>query len=164
MSMKVATCLFALGILASGPTSTPAKAATLTTSFGVSVTVQASCLVTASSMTFGTYSGAAVNATSTVSVTCTNSTPYNVGLSAGMATGSIVDTRKMTGPGSATLGYALASNSQGTVNWGQTVGTDTVAGTGNGSTQALTVRGQIPAGQYVAPGSYSDSVTVTVTY
>jgi spore coat protein U-like protein len=45
-----------------------------------------------------------------------------------------------------------------------TIGTDTVPLTGNGAAQVETVYGQIPAGQFVAPGSYSDTITATVTY
>jgi spore coat protein U-like protein len=44
------------------------------------------------------------------------------------------------------------------------VSTDTVAGTGNGAAQAITVYGQAAAGQYVAPGSYADTITATITY
>ena len=73
-------------------------------------------------------------------------------------------TRKMTGPASALLSYALFSDSARTVNWGQTIGTDTVTGTGNGSIQAITVYGQAAAAQYVAPGAYADTITATVTY
>jgi spore coat protein U-like protein len=115
-------------------------------------------------MAFGTYTGALAASTSTVSVTCTNTTPYNVGLSAGTATGATVTTRKMSGPNAALLAYALTSDSAHSVNWGQTVGTDTVAGSGNGSAQALTVYGQVAAGQYVAPGAYADTITATVSY
>jgi spore coat protein U-like protein len=39
-----------------------------------------------------------------------------------------------------------------------------VTGTGNGAIQALTVYGQTPAGQYVSPGSYTDTITATITY
>jgi spore coat protein U-like protein len=120
--------------------------------------------VSATALAFGTYTGVAVPSTSTVSVTCTNTTPYNVGLSAGVSTGATVLARKMTGPGSALLGYALFSDSARLVNWGQTIGTDTVTGTGNGSAQALTVYGQLAASQYVAPGAYTDTITATVTY
>jgi spore coat protein U-like protein len=70
----------------------------------------------------------------------------------------------MTGPASAVLGYALFSDASRTVNWGQTIGTDTVTGTGNGTAQALNVYGQATAGQFVAPGAYSDTITATVTY
>jgi spore coat protein U-like protein len=70
----------------------------------------------------------------------------------------------MTGPASALLSYGLYSNSGYTTNWGQTIGTDTIAGTGNASAQAITVYGQVSSGQYVAPGAYTDTITVTVTY
>jgi spore coat protein U-like protein len=153
-----------LGCLALGLAPTSAIAATATTTFAVTATVQATCLVSATAMAFGNYTAAVANSSSTVSVTCSNTTPYNVGLSAGLATGATVTTRKMTGPGSALLGYSLFSDSARTVNWGQTVGTDTVTGTGNGTAQALTVYGGVPAGQYLAPGSYNDTVTATVTY
>jgi spore coat protein U-like protein len=142
----------------------PAVAATATTTFGVTATVQSTCLVSATALAFGTYTGALATSTSTVSVTCTNTTPYNVGLSAGLATGATVTTRQMTGPASALLNYAMFSNSTRTTNWGQTVGTDTVTGTGNGAAQALTVYGQVTAGQFVAPGAYTDTITATVTY
>lgn len=139
-------------------------ATTATTTFAVSATVQATCLISATPLAFGTYTGAAATSTSTVSLTCTNTTPYNVSLSPGLATGATVTTRQMTGPASAVLSYAMYSDSARSVNWGQTIGTDTVVGTGNGSAQALTVYGAVPAGQYVAPGAYSDTITATITY
>lgn len=164
MSVKFALSTFAPGLLALFLTSGRALAVTPTTSFSVTATVQATCLVSATTLTFGTYTGTSVNGTSTVSVTCTDATPFNVGLNPGLATGATVTNRKLTGPGSALLGYSLFSNSQETVNWGQTVGVDTVAGIGNGSAQTLAVYGHIPAGQCVAPGAYADTITVTVTY
>ncbi|SRR6266568_1301407 len=164
LSLKSTLPAAVVGILALGLTSTSAVAATVTTTFAVTATVQATCLVSATPMGFGTYTGVVANSTSTVSVTCTNTTPYNVGLSAGLATGATVSARSMTGPASALLGYSLFSDSARTVNWGQTVGTDTVTGTGNGSAQALTVYGQVAAGQYLAPGAYADTITATVTY
>src|SRR5437764_1211679 len=129
-SMKSALSAAVLGVLTLGVASTSADAATVTTTFGVSATVQATCLVSATALAFGTYTGVVANSTSSVSVTCTNTTPYTVGLSAGLATGATVTTRKMTGP-------ALRPTLYGVV----TVGTDTVAGTGNGSAQAITVYG-----------------------
>jgi spore coat protein U-like protein len=135
-----------------------------TTTMPVSTTVQANCTVSAAPLTFGTYSGTQLSATSTISTTCTNTTAYNVGLSAGTATGATVTTRKMTGPSSSVLSYKLSSDSGNTINWGNTIGTNTVSRTGTGAVQSLTVYGQVSAGQYVAPGSYSDTITVTLTY
>jgi spore coat protein U-like protein len=132
--------------------------------FTVTATVVAACTISAAALNFGTYSGLLVNATSTLSITCTNTTSYNVGLSAGVAAGATVTNRSMTGPSSALLGYKLFSNSGLTTNWGNTVGTNTVAGTGNGALQPLSVYGQVPAAQYVRPGSYTDTITATITY
>jgi spore coat protein U-like protein len=145
-------------------TVTPFLSTAVTTTFSVTVTVPATCTLSASTMNFGTYSGLLLNVTSTLAITCTNTTTYNVGLNAGLATGATVTTRSMTGPASALLGYNLFSDSGRTTNWGNTVGTDTVAGTGSGTAQSLTVYGQIPAGQFPQPGSYADTITATVTY
>ena len=139
-------------------------AATATTTFQVTATVQATCLISATNLSFGTYSGAVANSTSTITVTCTNTTPYNVGLNAGTAPGATVTTRKMSGPGGALLAYALYQDAAHTINWGNTIGTDTETGTGNGSGQALTVFGQAAAGQFVTPGAYVDTITATITY
>jgi spore coat protein U-like protein len=105
----------------------------------------------------------AINQTSTVQVQCTNTTPFNIGLNAGTATGATVTTRKMTS-GSNTISYSLFSNAGMTTNWGQTIGTDTVSSTGTGAAQSFTVYGQVPAQSTPAPGAYSDTITVTVTY
>ncbi|MEO6982724.1 MAG: spore coat U domain-containing protein [Edaphobacter sp.] len=138
---------------------------TVTSTFSVKATVQAACTLSASTLAFGVYSGSLINSTSSISVTCTNTTTYNVGLSAGNASGATVTNRSMTGPGSALLGYKLFSNSGHTINWGNTVGTDTVAATGTGIVQSLTVYGQIPAAQTSAPvGSYADIIVATITY
>jgi spore coat protein U-like protein len=104
-----------------------------------------------------------VDQTSTVQLTCTNTTPYNIGLNAGTGSGATVATRKLTS-GANTVNYTLYSNSGRTTVWGNTVSTDTVAGTGNGAAQNYTVYGRIPAQTTPAPGNYTDTITVTVTY
>ena len=152
----------ALGCLVLGLATTPAVAATATTTFQVTATIQSTCVVSATAMGFGTYTAVVATSSSTVTVTCTNTTPYTVGLDAGGG-GGTVTTRKMTGPGGALLNYSLYSDSGRTTNWGNTTGS-WVSGTGDGSAQALTVYGQVAAGQYLAPGSYADTITATVTY
>jgi spore coat protein U-like protein len=155
------------GLITSGQFPTPGTytdtLSTATQSFNVSVTVLSGCTITATTLAFGIYTGSLINSTSTVSVTCTNTTPYNVGLNAGTATGATVTTRKMQN-GTHLLAYALYQNSGHSTNWGNTVGTDTEAGTGSGALQALTVYGQLPAGQVVTQGYYTDTITATVTY
>jgi spore coat protein U-like protein len=124
--------------------------------------VQPGCGIGANSLNFGNYTGALLDATTTLQVACTSGTPYNVGLNAG--TVGTITTRQMTGPGGALLGYRLFSNPGYSVNWGNTVGTDTVAGNGNNAVQILTVYGQIPSGQKATAGTYTDTIIATLTY
>lgn len=162
--MKPALTVLVLGFLTFSVALKSALAATASGSFGVSATVPATCLAAASSVRFGTYKAGAANATSNVSMSCTDSTPYNVSLSAGGARGASAASPEMTALGLVWHGFVLASNNRENANPVHEVGTDTVAGTGNGALQAITVRGQIPAGHSVAAGIYPDSITVTVTY
>jgi len=153
-------------ILAAALAASPAFAATATATTAVSATVQSTCLITAGSMAFGTYTGVQADSTATISVTCTNTTPYTIGLNAGLGVTptATVTTRHMTGPAAANLNYGLYSDAGRANNWGLTPGTDTVAGTGNGAAQPLTLYGRVAAAQFVAPGAYTDTVTATVTY
>src|SRR4051812_6590950 len=59
-----------------------------------------------------------------------NTTSYNVGLNAGNGSGATVTNRMMSGSSGATLPYTLYRDAARTSNWGQTSGTDTVAGVG----------------------------------
>jgi spore coat protein U-like protein len=142
-----------------------AGASTAIGSFNVQVMIAATCVVSgATALNFGTQGVLSGNTdqTSTITVTCTNTTPYNIGLDKGL-NGSSVTTRQMI-MGSTPVNYSLFSDSGRTTNWGNTVGTDTVAATGNGSAQAYTVYGRVPAQTSPAPGTYTDTITVTVTY
>lgn len=141
-------------------------AGTATTTFQVTATVTAACSVTATNLSFGSYDPSSAtnnDATSTVTPTCTLLTAYNIGLNAGTGSGATVTTRKMT-KGSDTLNYSLYRDAVRSQNWGDTVGTDTVSGTGTGLGVATIVYGRIPASQNVPTGSYADTITVTVTF
>lgn len=151
-------------LLASFVTTGTAWAATSTSTMAVSATVPAQCSVTASALAFGSYAASATDATASISVTCTNGTTYTVALDAGTGAGATTSARLMSGPSGATLSYNLYRDAARSLTWGNTIGTDVQSGTGNGTAQALTVYGRIPAAQYPIPGTYTDTVTVTVTY
>jgi spore coat protein U-like protein len=122
------------------------------------------CGISASNLNFGNYTGAVNNAQTTISVGCSNGTPYTVGLNQGTTTGgSASNPRLMANTGGATLAYGLYQNSTHTTNWGNSTGS-WVSGTGTGSTQNLTVYGQIAAGLHPSLGSYTDTITATITY
>jgi spore coat protein U-like protein len=123
------------------------------------------CGISATDLNFGNYTGTVLNATTAIQVGCSSGTTYKVGLSAGNGAGASTNDRRMTlSGGSAQLKYGLFSDSGRRTNWGNTAGTDTVSGTGTATTQTLTVYGQVPAKQSVAQGTYTDTITATLTY
>jgi len=146
--------------------STSGVALAQTTTFQVTASVNSACSVTATDLAFGVYdpfSVTDIDGTVTLDVLCTNSTDYDIGLDEGTGSGATVTTRRMSSGGN-TLDYSLYQNTQRTNVWGDTVGVDTVADTGIGTTQNFTVYARLFALQNAAPGSYADTVTVTVTF
>jgi spore coat protein U-like protein len=132
-------------------------------SLSISGSVSPICSVSAGSLGFGNYASAAATlATAAVSVNCSDGGSYAVSLGSGS---NFSTTRRMAGPSGQFLGYELYSDSGRSVLWGDgtTLG-NRVSGTGTGVAQSLTVYGRIPAGQNMMPGSYTDTVVVTVEY
>ena len=149
-----------------------AQAATTTANMTVQLTVTASCTVNAATLDFGSTGLLAtlINQTTTLSVTCANTTPYSVGLDNGA---NFSTTRRMRQGATANyIGYALYTDSARTNAWTSASSSTTCTaanscslGTGNGSAQSITVYGQVPAlGTGPVPGAYTDTVTITVTY
>ena len=164
--LSPARLLAAVAALSVAPLSS-AAAATATTSFQVTATVLAVCNIQATNLAFGSYSATnatPTDATSTINVTCSNNQSYVMSLDPGVSTGATVAARSMTS-GSNLLSYGLYTTAARSTVWGDgTWSTATVGGTGNGALQAYTVDGRVRANQYVAAGSYTDTVTVSITY
>jgi spore coat protein U-like protein len=157
------------GIAIAALAATPAYAATATSSLSSSATVTSNCDVSTTAVAFGSVnviSGANVDATGGLSVTCTSGTAWSASADAGAGTGATMAVRKMAN-GANLLNYALYTDSARSNVWGNAADASTVKinGTGTGSAQASTIYARVPSGQTSLPaGSYSDSVTVTVTY
>jgi spore coat protein U-like protein len=128
-------------------------------------TILANCLVSATNVGFGTsgFLTSTIDATGTITATCTNTTPYTVALNGGLSGATDPTLRKMAlSTNSVTYGlYRDAARSQP---WGSTVGTNTSAGTGTGLTQTFTVYGRVPTQTTPPPGTYSDTIIVTIAY
>ncbi|MDQ7262459.1 spore coat U domain-containing protein [Paracoccus sp. PS-1] len=144
-----------------------AWAQTATDSFDVRITITEECqVISTETLDFGNAGVLTgnVDATASLQVACTSSTPYDIGLGAGEGAGATTTTRQMSSASLDTISYQLFRDSGRTANWGDTVGTDTQAGTGTGAAQSFTIYGRVIPQTTPAPGSYSDNVTVTVTY
>ena len=106
-----------------------------------------------------------------VNATCNYGTPYSIYLGDGnnRITGGF---RRMINSNSEFIPYQLYKDSNYSTVWDATGGVTNVGGaggvskTGSGIAQSTPVYGKIPQGTSIAsrPGSYSDSVVVTVTY
>jgi spore coat protein U-like protein len=147
------------------------NAAVATTSFLVSAVVVSDCLVLATPLVFGSFlpsAGSNLDANASLTVTCAMGSAYNVGLDVGTGSGATINTRRMTRTvgGSQTLDYSIYMDSIRSTVWGNTIGVNTVASTGTGLPQLLTMYGRVPGVQSSpAPiAIYNDTVTVTVTY
>lgn len=136
-----------------------------TATLTVSLTVNAACLVDANDLIFGTVnplSGSPTDGAAALSVTCTNTTPYQVALDAG-ANGTFA-TRAMASGGNL-LDYNLYTENSYTTIWGDgTSSTSTMGATGDGDTDSYTIYANMPASQSLIVGSYSDTVTATISY
>lgn len=131
--------------------------------------------VSGAGVAFGPYdtlSGAAVDTTLNLSVSCTrNGGPQNVTLTVSLGlgrNGTSVSARRMAGGSGDLLSYGLFRDVSRSSPWGFTPGIDTVSQTlsvpNNGSASTtFNVFGRIPALQDVSAGSYGDLVQVTVT-
>lgn len=142
-------------------TQVPTQAASGSANFDVSIQVNATCAISASNMSFGsitTGTTSNTDATSSLTVNCSNGVPYTISLGNG---NNYSGGRRMTN-GTTNINYYLYSDSNRSTQWNSI---STQAGTGSGSDQTLNVYGRIPSGQSVPyVGSYSDTVIATVSY
>jgi len=140
----------------------------------------ADCSITAVSVNFGAYDPIVTSpddSVGTVTVTCryisgnAERVNYAVMLSNGM-NGTSAATRRM-GAGTARLGYNVFTDPARTQVWGNGTGGTVIAsgsmtigpGVGNG-TQTVTqsVYGRIPQLQDAVPGTYNDTLVLTLTF
>ncbi len=145
-----------------------AHAGSDTATFSVTASIVDACDVQATNQAFGAYSasaGSPLDGTSTVNVYCTVGTPYVLALNVGTG-GRAFTGRKMIS-GSDELLYNLYTTAARTTVWGDGTGaTATLGGAGLGllSAASHTVYGRIGIGQDLAPGAYSSTITVTLTF
>ena len=123
------------------------------------------CRVETTDMDFGTQGLLlnAVDSTSAVRVRCSNQTAFTVQLNDGLhAAGG---NRRMRSASNNFLIYELFRDPARNQRWGSSAG-QRAAGTGigPGNIIELPVYGRVPAAPAAAPGSYSDTITVTVEF
>lgn len=139
---------------------------TTTVSFRVDAVVLSTCNVAAETIAFevtGTLT-AALNAQGRVSAKCTSGTSYAIGLDGGLAIAGDPTQRQLLSGRAGSITYGLYQNAARTLPWGNTPASNTVSNVGTAAVQAFPVYARIPVQNTPAPGTYSDTIVVTLTY
>jgi spore coat protein U-like protein len=133
--------------------------------FTVSANVSASCLVTASDARFGAKLklDAEVDTANQIIVRCSAGIPYQIGLDGGQAGASDPASREMRNGAHRVL-YGIFADAARKKGWGNSLGENTVSGTGTGGVQGYTGYLRIHPQATPPAGTYSDRIVVTVTY
>ena len=122
------------------------------------------CTLNVTGVNFGSYdvfSNSALDSTGNIDMNCPSGVGYSISLSAGRGT----YTQRVMNSGGHRLNYKLYTAANRAVIWGDaTSDTVTVNGTGIGVNVNHAVYGRIPALQNVHAGSYSDIITVVLTF
>ena len=139
---------------------------TTVSAFLVTATYSPTCTLATSTLDFGniTTLAAAVDGQTNLTVTCSNGGAYSVSLDGGLTGATDPTQRKMT-RASHQMSYGLYRDGGRTLPWGSTSGAggDTLGSTGTGSGQILPVYGRISIQPTPPPGTYTDTIVVTVT-
>lgn len=138
--------------------------------FNVTATVDKNCSVTAgANLDLGTVPANATNisGSTSISVTCSNTTPYYIGLRPSNNNTAGAGTMKSAvSSNTSTVGYQLYQPTGGAI-WGDTATSTSagngVAGSGNGTAKTYTVNATAPSADF-QPDTYTDTVTVHVNY
>jgi spore coat protein U-like protein len=152
--------------LLGAPTCASLTASGGTFAFSASATVVNNCNISATNLNFGATGllSHALNATASITAQCTNGDAYRIALNGG--TTANVAARQMTrSGGGGAVNYQLYVDAGLTTTWGDgTAGTTQATGTGTGNSQVLTVHGVVPAQTTPAPGTYTDTITATISF
>lgn len=151
-----------------------AFADTATDTFKVKITILKTCTVNAgaaSDIDLGSVISSATNtsASNTIKVTCSKTTPYNIGLrpSNNDTAGAGVMAPTVAAASTDTVPYQLRSVSATGAIWGNTATASNVgngvAGIGTGQPVSHTVFAVAPSANFT-PTSYNDTVQVTINY
>ncbi|MDH4226674.1 MAG: spore coat U domain-containing protein [Deltaproteobacteria bacterium] len=122
------------------------------------------CTVKATTPGLGTYAtNQPVNNDSSgfVTVNCPGTTPYNIGLDNGLHYAAPY--RRLQN-GASFANYDLYKDASRTQKWGLALTEELVYGMGTGTDQTYSVFSRVFAVQSLPPGTYTDTVIVTVTY
>jgi len=142
----------------------PARAATETSTLGITVDVVSACAIQGGTIDFGTYESGQIDtipAVGTISYTGCPEGAANIALDGGQSGDE--QSRAMTDGNGNQLNYRIFQDAARTTNWGTGVAAKTVA-VEAGGVGSWEVYGRIIREQSVPAGTYADSINITITF
>ncbi len=132
--------------------------------FTFTANVTANCGLTATNMAFGNVGllTQPLSAQNQITVLCTATTPYTLGLNNGL-NGASPGARQMAN-GTNLVTYAIYMDSGHSQLWGSSGPSSVQSSAGTGGNQYFNGYGQVPAQSTPTPGPYSDTIVATLTY
>lgn len=165
LNVAAVTGMLAAALLGSGG----AQAANISSTLTLTATLSPTCtIVSVNTPALEAISVGSVipTAAGSIMISCTNQATYNVALGPGMnGTDGILPVRYLRDAAGSTFQYQLWQDPTVTKAFGDTIGTNVVVATGTGSSQAVPFyfnTGVAPT--TLTPGTYTDTVSVTVAY
>lgn len=154
---------------ASGAGCGPGDPVPQASNFIATAQVGADCTLSIPDVSFGTVTRltSPIDAATNATVTCTSGAPWTLAMNAGSTPGNTYAARRMSlgGSGPGAVQYQIYRDSGPANVWGNgTGGTVTRSGTGVGIPQSIPIYLQVPAQAPQAEGTYSDTVTATLTF
>jgi spore coat protein U-like protein len=154
--------LVATTVLIGGVAAQNAWAGSQTVTLSVGASVPTVCaVVTTTALGFGVYSGVQATAQGTIVLNCTAGGAVTVSLNNGANASAGQNVMIGTTNASHTLNYSLYQDGGYSTAW---IPANPEVVTGTGAQQTLQVYGKMLSGQTLTPDSYTDTVTVSVTY
>jgi len=138
-------------------------------SFVATAQVGADCTLSIPDVSFGTVTRltSPIDAVTSATVTCTSGAPWTLAMNAGSTPGNTYASRRMSlgGSGPGAVQYQIYRDPGPANVWGNgTMGTVTRSGTGAGVAQSIPIYLRVPPQAPQAEGTYSDTVTATLTF
>jgi spore coat protein U-like protein len=134
----------------------------------VRMEVVTACSVSVSDLDFGSYtsnSSTPVHGQTSIQLQCAPGTAAEISLDAGTSPSGGTSRRNMQQDvGNDRMDYDLFQDAGRTIHWGDRSGNDTKEVVTADAPLTVPIYGEIPGGQRVRDGTYSDVITISVSY
>ena len=134
-------------------------------SFMASANVLKTCNVSADNLDFGSAGSLTgpIPGQGRIALQCSSGTGYTIALDGGAAGAANPTQRKMTS-GASSVTYGLYRDLAHGLPWGNVPGSTVLAGSGTSLAQSIPVYGLVPVQPLPPPGTYTDTIVVSVGY